>query len=47
MEREGYVIAPGYGKLRDRTIRIGHMGDHTVHGLEGCLAVLDRIVGTP
>lgn len=45
VEREGYVIAPGYGKLRDRTIRIGHMGDHTVQGLEGCLAVLDRILG--
>ena len=46
MEREGYVIGAGYGKLRDRTIRIGHMGDHTVRGLEKCLAVLDRIVGT-
>ena len=45
MEREGYVIGSGYGKLRDRTIRIGHMGDHTVKGLEGCLAVLDRILG--
>jgi aspartate aminotransferase-like enzyme len=47
MEREGYVIGSGYGKLRDRTFRIGHMGDHTVRGVEGCLAVLDRIVGAP
>ena len=45
VEREGYVIGTGYGKLKDRTFRIGHMGDHTVPGLEGCLAVLDRIVG--
>jgi aspartate aminotransferase-like enzyme len=33
----GYVIGAGYGALRDRTIRIGHMGDHTPHGLVHCL----------
>ncbi|MEO6068796.1 MAG: alanine--glyoxylate aminotransferase family protein [Gemmatimonadota bacterium] len=42
VEREGYVIGAGYGKLRDRTFRIGHMGDHTVRGLDGCLAAIDR-----
>ena len=41
-EAEGYVVGTGYGKLRDRTFRIGHMGDHTLQGLEGCLAALDR-----
>ena len=41
-EAEGYVVGPGYGKLKDRTFRIGHMGDHTLRGLEGCLAALDR-----
>ena len=46
VEREGYVIGAGYGKLRDRTIRIGHMGDHTVRGLDGCLAAIDRVLGT-
>lgn len=45
VEAEGYVIGPGYGKLRDRTFRIGHMGDHTLTGLEGCLAVIDRTLG--
>lgn len=45
MDREGYVIGTGYGKLRDRTFRIGHMGDHTVRGLGACLATLDRILG--
>ena len=44
VEAEGYVIAPGYGKLRERTFRIGHMGDHTVRGLTGCLAAIDRIL---
>ena len=34
----GYVIGDGYGKLKGRTFRIGHMGDHTLETLEGCLA---------
>lgn len=33
----GYTIANGYGELRGKTIRIGHMGDHTVEGLQRCL----------
>jgi len=42
IEREGYVVGTGYGKLKERTFRIGHMGDHTLQGLEGCLAAIDR-----
>ena len=34
----------GRGKLRERTFRIGHMGDHTVRGLTGCLAAIDRVL---
>ena len=37
---EGWVIGGGYGKLSESTIRIGHMGDHTVDELEGLLDVL-------
>lgn len=33
----GFIIGAGYGKLAQRTIRIGHMGDHTLEGLERCL----------
>lgn len=33
----GFTIGSGYGKLRDSTIRIGHMGDHSVAGVERCL----------
>ena len=33
----GYVIGDGYGELKGRTFRIGHMGDHTLETLEGCL----------
>jgi len=33
----GFVIGGGYGQLKDRTFRIGHMGDHTTAGLAHCL----------
>lgn len=36
--RHGFIVASGYGKLRDSAIRIGHMGDHTVKTLRPCLA---------
>ena len=36
--RRGYTIGTGYGKLKDTTIRIGHMGDHTLETLRPCLA---------
>lgn len=34
----GYTIGHGYGKLKVATVRIGHMGDHTLGTLEPCLA---------
>jgi aspartate aminotransferase-like enzyme len=36
----GFVIGGGYGALKDSTIRIGHMGDHTVDTLRPCLAAV-------
>jgi aspartate aminotransferase-like enzyme len=33
----GFVIGTGYGQLRDTTLRVGHMGDHTPQGLAACL----------
>lgn len=39
---EGFTIGAGYGKLKSETIRIGHMGDHTVRELERCLAACER-----
>ncbi|HET7620288.1 MAG TPA: alanine--glyoxylate aminotransferase family protein [Gemmatimonadaceae bacterium] len=33
----GFTIGAGYGKLKERTIRIGHMGDHDTTTLRGCL----------
>jgi predicted phosphoserine aminotransferase len=44
MKSRGYVIASGYGPLKDTTFRIGHMGDHTVKELDELLAVLEEIL---
>ena len=44
MEERGFTIASGYGKLRDSTIRIGHMGDHTVAELDTLLEVLSTVI---
>ncbi|MDB4905243.1 MAG: aminotransferase class [Gemmatimonadetes bacterium] len=38
----GYVIGAGYGPLKDTTFRIGHMGDHTLDGLHGCLEACEK-----
>lgn len=45
MKVRGYVIGAGYGKLKDTTIRIGHMGDHTMQELETLLEVLGAVFG--
>ena len=37
----GFVIGTGYGKIRETTFRIGHMGDHTPANLERCLGACD------
>ena len=44
VRERGYTIGSGYGKNRDTTIRIGHMGDHTVEALEKCLAVVGTVL---
>jgi aspartate aminotransferase-like enzyme len=41
----GLTIGGGYGKLRERTFRIGHMGDHTPETLAGCLAACEEALG--
>lgn len=37
----GFTIGSGYGKNKETTLRVGHMGDHTLEGLERCLAACD------
>ncbi len=44
MKRRGFTISAGYGALKDSTIRIGHMGDHTVDELDELLQVLEDVL---
>ena len=44
LKAKGFTIAPGYGALKDQTIRIGHMGDHTVAELDVLLGELTTIL---
>lgn len=44
MRERGWVIGGGYGKLKEGSIRIGHMGDHTVAELNELLGVLEEVV---
>lgn len=43
LEAKGYRIANGYGKLKDVTFRIGHMGDLTPEETKGLLAAIDEV----
>ena len=45
LKARGWTIGGGYGALKDTTIRIGHMGDHTVDGLNALLAELEEVLG--
>lgn len=43
MKSKGWVIGSGYGPLKQSTIRIGHMGDHSVERLEELLNTLESV----
>jgi aspartate aminotransferase-like enzyme len=43
--KRGYMIANGYGKLKDQTFRIGHMGDWTPDEIKALLLNVDDIWG--
>jgi len=45
LKARGWTIGGGYGALKDTTIRIGHMGDHTVDGLNALLAEIEEVLG--
>ena len=38
----GFTIGSGYGPNKETSVRIGHMGDHTLAGLNRCLAACDE-----
>ena len=41
----GFTIGNGYGKNRETTFRIGHMGDHDPERLVECLAECGEAIG--
>jgi aspartate aminotransferase-like enzyme len=42
LRERGFEVGAGYGSLVSSTIRIGHMGDHTVREVKQLLAALDH-----
>lgn len=40
----GITLGGGYGNLKDTTFRVGHMGDHTVEGIQRCLHVTEAAI---
>jgi aspartate aminotransferase-like enzyme len=43
MKERGFTIGAGYGQWKEKTFRIGHMGDIPVDSLEKMLDVLDEV----
>lgn len=37
----GYLIGSGYGGLAAKSVRLGHMGDHTVEELADCISAIE------
>lgn len=44
LDREGITISNGYGELKNKTFRIGHMGDITPPDLEGLLTRITQLI---
>jgi aspartate aminotransferase-like enzyme len=45
LAERGYEISNGYGKLAEKTFRIGHMGEWNPAGIKEVLAAIDEIWG--
>jgi aspartate aminotransferase-like enzyme len=44
MEEQGYTLGGGQAPITEDSFRIGHMGDHTVGGVERVLECLERVL---
>jgi predicted phosphoserine aminotransferase len=40
----GITVGGGYGQLADNTFRVGHMGDHTLDGVQRCLHACEAAI---
>jgi aspartate aminotransferase-like enzyme len=45
MRERGWVIGGGYARLKETTVRIGHMGDHQLDDLGRLLDDLGEVLG--
>jgi aspartate aminotransferase-like enzyme len=45
MRARGYTLGGGYGKWKENTFRIGHMGDISLQDLDAMLDVLEDVAG--
>ena len=45
LAERGYLISAGYGKLKEKTFRIGHMGEWNLSGIKDVIAQIDDIWG--
>lgn len=44
LQSRGYFISNGYGKLKNKTFRIAHMGDRTLNEIEDLLITIGAII---
>jgi aspartate aminotransferase-like enzyme len=47
LAERGYEISNGYGKLAEKTFRIGHFGEWTLNGIKDVLRNIDYIWELP
>ena len=43
LAEKGYMISNGYGKLKEKTFRIGHMGEWNLAGIKKVLTLINQI----
>ena len=43
LREKGFEISPGYGRVKDTSFRIGHMGDLTVKDMNDLVHVMDEV----
>jgi len=43
LAKRGFLISNGYGKLKEKTFRIGHMGEWNINEIKKVLAIIDDI----
>ncbi|MFA4873421.1 MAG: alanine--glyoxylate aminotransferase family protein [Patescibacteria group bacterium] len=46
VKEKGYALADGYGKLKGKGFRIGHMGDWKVEDVGELLRVMDKVINS-